>query len=54
MNNICYPALLIDAQNSKVRLRRAKVNEKIGKFTSLSESLEGKVLGRLSVVYPIH
>ncbi|KAJ9094910.1 hypothetical protein QFC19_007766 [Naganishia cerealis] len=33
-------SLLIDPQNAKVRLRRAKVNEKIGKFTSLSESLE--------------
>ncbi|KAJ9122434.1 hypothetical protein QFC22_001859 [Naganishia vaughanmartiniae] len=39
-------SLLIDPQNSKVRLRRAKVNEKIAKFTSLSESLEGKSLRR--------
>jgi hypothetical protein len=34
-------ALSISPENDKVRLRRAKVNEKIGKFTSLSEALEG-------------
>ncbi|GHJ87308.1 hypothetical protein NliqN6_3710 [Naganishia liquefaciens] len=33
-------SLTITPDNAKVRLRRAKVNEKIGKYTSLSEALE--------------
>jgi hypothetical protein len=41
---------VIDPQNSKVRLRRAKVNEKIGKFTSLSESLEGTASSFIGLV----
>lgn len=46
-------ALLIEPENAKVRLRRAKVNEKIGKFPSLSEALEGKT-PKLGLVPRIH